>query len=76
MTTICRLRHLLERHGLGAKVFQQVHRHLERQGIRVSTGTIVDATLISALSSTRNQKKERDPPSCTRPARASSRTSG
>ena len=60
-TTVCRFRHLLERHGLGRKLFEQVHRHLERQGIRVSTGTIVDATIISAPSSTKNQKKERDP---------------
>jgi IS5 family transposase len=60
-TTVCRFRHLLERHGLGRKLFEQVHRHLERQGIRVSTGTIVDATIISAPSSTKNKKKERDP---------------
>lgn len=60
-TTVCRFRHLLERHGLGLKRFEQVHRHVERQGIRVSTGTIVDATVISAPSSTRNKKKERDP---------------
>jgi IS5 family transposase len=60
-TTVCRFRHLLERHGLGEKLFQQVHRHLERQGIRISTGTIVDATIISAPSSTKNQQKARDP---------------
>src|SRR5690606_3106460 len=51
-STICRFRHLLERHDLGEKIFQQVHRHLEAQGITVGTGTIVDATLISAPPST------------------------
>jgi len=60
-TTICRFRHLLERHDLGAKLFEQVHRHLERQGIRLSKGTIVDATLISAPSSTKNREGKRDP---------------
>ena len=60
-TTICRFRHLLERHGLGAKLFEQVHRHLEHQGIRLSKGTIVDATLISAPSSTKNRDGKRDP---------------
>lgn len=60
-TTICRFRHLLERHDLGSQLFKQVHRHLEQSGIKVSTGTIVDATLISAPSSTKNQDKQRDP---------------
>jgi len=60
-TTICRFRHLLERHDLGRKLFKQVHRHLEQSGIKVSTGTIVDATLISAPSSTKNQDGQRDP---------------
>ena len=60
-TTICRFRHLLERHDLGRKLFRQVHLHLEQSGIKVSTGTIVDATLISAPSSTKNQDGQRDP---------------
>ncbi len=60
-TTICRFRHLLERHELGRKLFEQVHRHLEGQGIRLSKGTIVDATLISAPSSTKNRQGKRDP---------------
>lgn len=60
-TTICRFRHLLERHDLGRKLFEQVHRHLECQGIRLSKGTIVDATLISAPSSTKNREGKRDP---------------
>lgn len=60
-TTICRFRHLLEEHDLGRGLFEQVHRHLESQGMKVSTGTIVDATIINAPSSTKNQDKARDP---------------
>src|SRR5271163_1986092 len=53
-TTICRFRHLLERHDLGRRLFEAVHEHLDRRGIKVATGTIVDATIISAPSSTKN----------------------
>jgi IS5 family transposase len=60
-STVLRFRHLLERHDLGRKLFAEVHRHLERQGIKISTGTIVDATIINAPSSTKNQDKSRDP---------------
>ena len=60
-TTILRFRHLLEKHHLGMKLFEQVHRHLEAQGMKVARGTIVDATLISAPSSTKNRDKKRDP---------------
>jgi transposase, IS5 family len=54
-------RHLLEAHALGEKLFQQVHVYLERQGIKIGTGTIVDATIISAPPSTKNKDKRRDP---------------
>jgi IS5 family transposase len=60
-TTVCKFRHLLERHGLGAKIFACVNGYLESRGVRLGTGTIVDATLIEAPSSTRNSKGERDP---------------
>ena len=60
-TTMCKFRHLLERHGLGAKIFQRVNGYLESRGVRLGTGTIVDATLIEAPSSTRNKSGERDP---------------
>ena len=60
-TTICRFRHLLEAHGLGASIFAAAHRHLEEKGLKVSTGTIVDATIIHAPSSTKNAEKARDP---------------
>ena len=60
-TTACKFRHLLEEHQIGRQLFEQVHVHLEKQGIKVSRGTIVDATIISAPSSTKNAAGERDP---------------
>lgn len=60
-TTVCRFRHLLEAHDLGSRLFEEVHRHLEANGLKVSTGTIVDATIINAPSSTKNADKARDP---------------
>ena len=59
-TTIVNFRHLLEAHDLCGKIFDAVNLYLDRKGIRISTGTIVDATIIAALSSTKNSKKERD----------------
>lgn len=60
-TTICKFRHLLERNNLGQKLFEEVAGYLQGNGIKIANGTIVDATIISAPSSTKNQKKERDP---------------
>jgi len=60
-TTILNFRHLLEKHELNGKILDTVNLYLASQGIRISTGTIVDATIISAPSSTKNSKKERDP---------------
>jgi IS5 family transposase len=60
-TTILRFRHLLEKHGLGKRLFEEVVQHLRDQGLKLSTGTIVDATIISAPSSTKNKTGERDP---------------
>ena len=60
-TTVCKFRHLLEKHDLGRSLFQEVHRHLETQGLKVSTGTIVDASIINAPSSTKNAEQQRDP---------------
>ncbi len=60
-TTILRFRHLLEKHGLGKRLFEEVGRHLQAQGLKVSSGTIVDATIISAPSSTKNHSGRRDP---------------
>jgi len=60
-TTVCNFRHLLEKHDLGKKLFEQVGRHLQAKGMKVSNGTIVDATIINAPSSTKNASGERDP---------------
>ena len=60
-TTVCRFRHLLEAHDLGRRLFDQVQNHLAESGLQVATGTIVDATIISAPSSTKNRAKARDP---------------
>lgn len=47
-TTICKFRHLLEAHQLGEQLFARIFQHLIKHGLQVSSGTIVDATLISA----------------------------
>lgn len=60
-TTILNFRHLLERHSLGKKLFEQVNEYLASRGLKVAGGTIVDATIIAAPSSTKNQAKARDP---------------
>jgi transposase, IS5 family len=60
-TTVCKFRHLLEEHGLGKRIFEAVGAHLQSKGMKVSSGTIVDATLIAAPSSTKNADGKRDP---------------
>jgi IS5 family transposase len=60
-TTICKFRHLLEEHDLGGAMLDAVNRHLESRGIRIATGTMVDATIIHAPCSTKNAQGERDP---------------
>jgi transposase, IS5 family len=60
-TTICKFRHRLETHQLGQQLFARIGEYLTKQGLQVSRGTIVDATIISAPSSTKNRTKERDP---------------
>src|ERR1700736_6462113 len=60
-TTVFRFRHLLEAHDLGQQLFDEVQRHLAAKGLKVATGTIVDATIINAPSSTKNADKARDP---------------
>ncbi len=49
-TTVCKFRHLLEAHALGGAILRTVNGHLARQGFKVSTGTIVDATIIPGTS--------------------------
>ena len=60
-TTICKFRHLLEAHQLGEQLFARIGEYLAKQGLQVSRGTIVDATIIAAPSSTKNRTKQRDP---------------
>jgi transposase, IS5 family len=60
-TTVLRFRHLLEKHSLGGQMLDAVNEHLESKGIKIQTGTIVDASIIHAPSSTKNEKKQRDP---------------
>jgi Transposase and inactivated derivatives, IS5 family len=59
-TTLLKFRHLLEAHNIGEVFFDAINRGLSRYGHMMRGGTIVDATIISAPSSTKNEKKERD----------------
>jgi IS5 family transposase len=72
---VCRFRHLLEEHDLGQPLFDQVQRHLAENGLRVAAGTIVDATIISAPSSTKMPAR-RAIPRCIRRRRETSGISG
>ncbi len=60
-STILPFRHLLEKHKLGEQIFETVKRHLSARGMTMHKGTIVDATLIAAPSSTMNKEGRRDP---------------
>ncbi|HJX69375.1 MAG TPA: IS5 family transposase [Dehalococcoidia bacterium] len=59
-TTILHFRHLLEKHQLTQKIFEKAQQYLTEKGLLLREGTIVDATIISAPSSTKNQDKTRD----------------
>lgn len=60
-TTMLKFRRLLNNHKLGEAMFARVGNELQERGIKVNTGTIVDATIIGAPSSTKNTEKARDP---------------
>jgi IS5 family transposase len=60
-TTILRFRHLLERHQLAPRVLTLINATLAEQGLMLKAGTVVDATIIAAPSSTKNKDKTRDP---------------
>jgi IS5 family transposase len=60
-TTTCKFRHRLQAHALGKQILSTVNAHLAGQGFKVSTGTIVDATITAAPSSTKNSSGQRDP---------------
>ena len=59
--SILRFRHLLEDHGLSPRILQIINDKLSMQGLMLKTGTVVDATLIAAPSSTKNKGGTRDP---------------
>ena len=60
-TTLLKFRRLLNEHKLGEALFAKVGQELQARGFKVNTGTIVDATIIGAPSSTKNADKARDP---------------
>ena len=60
-STILRFRHLLEQHELAVAIFAKVNAVLSEKGLSMKRGSLVDATLIAAPSSTKNQDKQRDP---------------
>ena len=60
-TTIMNFRHLLERHGLTHKIFDEVSTWLSEAGVLIKEGTLLDATIIEAPGSTKNKAGERDP---------------
>ena len=60
-TTICRFRHLLEKHELGGRMLDEVNLHSGERGIQIATGTIVNATILHAPFSTKNKAGQRDP---------------
>src|SRR4030042_285856 len=60
-TTILNFRHLLEKYNLTQQIFDKTNDYLTEKGLLLREGTIVDATIINAPSSTKNQEKERDP---------------
>ena len=60
-STILRFRHVLEKHKLAAQILQTVNDLLSAKGVMLKSGTVVDATLIAAPSSTKNQDGQRDP---------------
>lgn len=60
-TTVCKFRHLMEQHNLGDQLFHLVNQYLSENGMQVARGTIVDASIIHAPSSTKNKEQQRDP---------------
>ena len=60
-TTICKFRHFLERHGLTEVLFERTGQYLSARGLILREGTIVDATILAAPTSTKNRDQARDP---------------
>jgi len=60
-TSVLNFRHLLEKHDLTKRILSTINEQLKEQGLMVSQGTMVDATIIQAATSTKNKDKKRDP---------------
>lgn len=60
-TTLLKFRRLLENHGLMIRIFTAIREHLGEKGLLLRSGTVVDASIISSPSSTKNIEKKRDP---------------
>ena len=60
-TTLLKFRRLLEKHKLTASIFETINKHLASKGLMMRGGTVVDATIIAAPSSTKNRDRARDP---------------
>lgn len=60
-TTLLRFRHMLEKHALTQRIFEEINAHLAEKGLFMREGTIVDATIVAAAPSTKNKAKQRDP---------------
>lgn len=60
-TTILNFRHLLERDSLGERLFETINRHIQSKGLILKGGSIIDASIIEAPTSTKNQTGKRDP---------------
>jgi len=60
-TTLLKFRHLLEKHQIGKKLLETINKFLEANGCMMRGGSIVDATILNAPSSTKNERGERDP---------------
>ncbi len=60
-TTILNFRHLLEKYGLAKTLFAEINSYLEEKNLLLKEGTVIDATLIAAPTSTKNKAKKRDP---------------
>lgn len=60
-TALLKFHHLLEQHDLTSRMFHQLNETLSRKGCLMKEGTIVDATIIAAPSSTKNKEGQRDP---------------
>ncbi|MCF0160614.1 MAG: IS5 family transposase, partial [Bacteroidaceae bacterium] len=60
-TTLLKFRHLLEKHNLGKALFEDINERLEKAGLMMRGGSIVDATIIESTASTKNKEGKRDP---------------